>query len=379
MVKLNKIGLIVFLFLLFVAGCHHSDKDASLDSSFHGLRESPPFHMKEVPREQDGIVPIEVADPFSLSVIGWMSNGDVLLNESRDGVSVISQYHIFSGKKTERIKLDLPVTSAEISPNREFLLLHTSPNPYEADLQIFRTDTFQEVYKESFESSEIAYVWNGNDETKLLITAFYEDWSYKTYIIDTSKKESESVELPQPFAEWLDEKRMLMLDWDMENPDILAHLIVSSKTETEKIEGEEYYFIKSWPGLVLAVGVSSEDFGVAEYIFFNQHLKPIFSFQVPHISQYSGWMVPYFDYLEESKDFLMIEPKESGEIGLYEGGFQLTKRNMETGEKTMIAESIENEPFTCSPNGQYCLLGFSSDEILFLEDGRIEPFLIEKQ
>lgn len=361
--------------LLFLAGCKNFGVDQNLESANHPLREVPSLQKKGFVPTAKEVIPLEVSETAFRSIIGWISEEEILVNEAIDQGSVLYKYNVYSGEKREVVQLEHAIINAMISPSREYILIHSAPSPFEAQLQVFRTDTFHEVYHESFESSEIVYAWNGNNESKIIVTAFNKDWTFRSYVIRTDLHESELVELSQPFAEWLDENRLLMLNWDLESPDILAPFLIASDNGLEVVGGEEYYFFKSWSDLVLSIGVKNEDFDNANFIFYNKNLEPIYSFQAPHIAQYSGWMIPHFDYLPELKEFILVEPYESGEIGVYTGGYKLVKRNVETGLEEILLEKIENQPIACSPDGRLCLFGSILQDMIYLEEGKVEPFI----
>ena len=373
--KIHRLLKLLLIGLFFIAGCQNLGADENLESSNHPLRELPFLQKKGMYQQEKEVVPLEVSEATFRSIIGWISDEEILVNEAFDQGSVLFKYNVYSGEKTEDIQLEFSIISTMISPSREFIIIHTAPSPYEANLKVFRTDTFAEVYNENFESSEIVYTWNGNDESKIFVTAFNKDWTYSSYVIRTDLKESQMVDISQPFAEWLDENRLLMLNWDLESPDILAPFLISSDSGLEIVDGGEYYFFKSWSDLILSIGTKGEDFNTAQYTFFNKNLEPIYSFHAPHIAQYSGWMIPHFDYLPELKDFILVEPYKSGEIGVYTGGYKLVKRNIESGHEEIILEKIENQPIACSPDGSLCLFGSILQDIIYLEEGRVEPFI----
>lgn len=59
------------------------------------------------------------------------------------------------------------------------------------------------------ESSELEIQWNPANSTKLLLTAFSEEWTYDIYRYDTTQQLITPILLPDPFPQWLGEEAVV--------------------------------------------------------------------------------------------------------------------------------------------------------------------------
>ena len=77
----------------------------------------------------------------------------------------------------------MPQSSKSSSTKPKKLFFHTSPHTYVAN--IYFTDIKGNIqYTTEINSYELDYEWNEADASSMLITAFFEDWSYKVQHID---------------------------------------------------------------------------------------------------------------------------------------------------------------------------------------------------
>ena len=91
--------------------------------------------------------------------------------------------------------------------------------------------------------------------------------------------------------------------------------------ETETIMDEVYYTdaIGDDGYVLLLVRESSR----ATYSFYTRDLEKIESLQIPQLSNFSDWLIPYFDYVAAEKRFLTFQPVREGEANLYNEKFLL--------------------------------------------------------
>lgn len=370
--KLKK--LILILLLLFLTACqgnHHGEDRFMIN---HATREANEHIAKSSISMGSTIIPITVDYQSYFLIIGWVSNQEVLINHVIDGKSKLLIYHVNSGASTELLTLNGPIISASISPSRELLLIHTSPMAYHADISIYRLDTYEKIFEKGIESSEITYEWNMYDETKILVTAFYEDWTYSTYLIHTNKKSLEEISIPQPFAVWKNEEQLLSINWNQDMPSLTAPLIQMNGIETSTIlPDEQFYYLDSWKEGILLFKVLEEDETMAELQFLDNNFNHLFTIQSPHLPSYSGWQIPFYSFTNQY--FYMIEVKDGYYYNPYSAEFQLVKRNLESGSELIIFDSIENKPLECSPNGKYCLYGYEFESIIITDEQKLVPFL----
>ncbi|WAA11455.1 hypothetical protein [Fervidibacillus halotolerans] len=369
----KRVLLFLFaIFLLFLSGCQNAQFERI---RYHSGKEIG-TEMKAPLSSVESIVTYQTNMEQFRFVVGWESNKEILISESNGEQDVIFSYNIENGERKDRFFSDHPIISAKISPSKKYLLIHTSPLLYEASIRIYRLDTDELVLEKTFESSEIDYEWNRDWEDKILIVTFYADWTFQPYILHIDEERIETVELPHPFVYWFGDHSWILLNWNYDIPSMTAPLVVYKKGSTETAFPEkEFYYLDRLGDSYVAIGVSEKDEKEAEFIFFDKKMQPFFSFYAPHLSTFSGWQIPYYNYIEETKEFIMIEPIAYGEADIYKGGFQLVKFNLESGEKSVLLNQIENTPLNCSPDGKFCLTGHLFEKMIALKSGDMMEFI----
>ncbi len=57
---------------------------------------------------------------------------------------------------------------------------------------------------------------------ELFVSSFYEDWTYSSYVLNPDEQTMETLDFPQPFAQWASENDLMFFDWDKEEPALTA-------------------------------------------------------------------------------------------------------------------------------------------------------------
>lgn len=360
--------LCLFLMIGILVGCEKEKiTHPHVESShlpFSKVNPGPAFLGKEV-------IPIQTLEGTFSEIVGWLSNQSILYITNLGQESYLYAYDLSTGKSSLVYQTEFPIVTADISPQRKKILIHTAPSSYTGKLTVIETDG-KLLYETDIESIELSFSWNGESEQKLLVTAFYEDWSYRTFILDTEIKEISEIDLPQPFLEWPKDNEILYLDWEEENISLTAPLvkknIITGKEEVVLAAGHYLDFIDQ---SVLVVSADQDNDKQANYVVMDQNYNEISSFHAPQLSVFSGWLVPYYDVLESLSSLLYLRPYKSGEADVYNEGFTLTERSFEDGNETILMEQVENEPLECSPNGAMCLYGYQLEKIIDLKEREI--------
>lgn len=371
--------LLPLLAVLLISGCRfffdsglsvrlHSDL-----SLFDRSGEEKSFSQSEM------LLPLNLKEQQFHSVAGWLDDEEIIYVEnSADGIgSSVYAYHIFSGKKKSLFRSENPILTVTISPSHSRLLVISSASDDQAKVDVIDVKSLAALYSKTFFATELSAVWNPYDENEILITSFYEDWTYESELLHIDQKRTVLVDLPQPFSVPLGGGEWLMLDWDTETPATAAPLIVWREGKEKRIfDGREFYHVNGWKDVFVAVGVKGDGRDVSDFTFFDRNFHAIGSFAVPLLSGYSEWIVPYYDLLENRRQLLIVEPKSAGVQDSYKGGFRLVLRDIREGKEETVADPAENLPVDCSPNGRYCLYGYRLENILFLKEKKILPLVV---
>ncbi|WP_174734133.1 hypothetical protein [Mesobacillus harenae] len=361
-----KIFLIMFLILAsaaLVLGCSKETLP-----SLHSKKQ---FHS--APRENPGLFLAKTIAPFNsfkgdfYQASGWVDNETLLFITNQSQSSYIYSHHIITGESMLIFESETPIVAAEISPSKSHLLVHSAPSTYLGKLTV--TDIKgNESFSTTMDSYELSYTWNPYKEEEILISAFGEDWQFRSYILNHKKETVSEVFVPEPFPKWQSKDELVYLDWGENDPTLFAPLVLQSVSEQQgaQIKSDIFGFDR-FKDILLTITIKDDKQEEAQYTLFNQDLNQVSSFKAPHLSRFSGWLIPYYDYIPVNSRFIYLEPKHSADADVYNDGFTLVSFDISAGEKEEVMSGLENEPLNCSPDGSLCLYGFQFERLLDLQ------------
>lgn len=366
--KFFFISALLFVMTGMVWGCSNNQfSHPNVGSSHNPIKKEEPgvsFFGEE-------IMPItEVEGSFS-EVAGWLSDDTILYITNLNKGSNLYTYHLSSGASSLFYQSDVPVVSADISPLRDKVFIHAAPTSYQAEVIVvdIKGETLSQAKIDSF---ELAYEWNLENEEEVLLSAFNEDWSYNTYVLDIPKGSLTELNLPEPFVVWPKAKEMLYLKWDETGLNLNAPLIKRNlDTKKEDTLMNSVHHIDSSKEYILAVSTSERDSEHSIYSILNKEFERISEFEVHHLTAFSSWLVPFYDFIDRDQTFIYLHPIRSGEADLYDEGFVLTEYSFETKKGKQLVSDLENEPISCSPNGALCLYGYQFEKVIDLKEKEI--------
>lgn len=315
-------------------------------------------------------LPIAIPEGEFYKVGGWVTDHQLLYITNLEQTSTIYLYDLLTGKSEKIYKSEVPIVTLQVSPSKNYILVHSSPSTYEGKVTIISSEG-SEVLEHSFTSFELSFEWNPYNESEILVSAFNNDWTYQMELIDIGKGTTTELSLSQPFIKWLSEEEMAYLQWDENQPALTAPLMVQN-LKTNKVEtifSEVLQFSANQPGL-MTITVEDQNQGTSIYSFFNQELKPFFSFSVPNLTLFSGWLVPFFD-MNEKGQFITLEPVKRGEADAYSDGFQLAVYDIKKGSNSIILNGLKNEPVLLAPSGNATLYGNKFEKLIDFSSKKI--------
>ncbi|MCL6574283.1 MAG: hypothetical protein K6T88_21835, partial [Bacillus sp. (in: Bacteria)] len=286
-------------------------------------------------------------------------------------------YHLLTVKSEVIYKSDQPIVNIQISPSKEYILIHSSPSSYEGLITII--DTLGAVrLQESFASYELVFEWNPYNESEVLVTKFYEDWTFQVVMLDINNSKITELSLTQPFIKWMNVKDIAYLNWGENSPSLYAPLIVKGiENGIEKTVFPTVLQFSTFHNLLMTISVNDQDQSMATYSFFNNKIKRLFSFSIPQLTKYSDWLVPFYDYNKSKGQFITFRPLISAEADTYKDGFLLLTYNLENGSSKLIMEGLENEPVNISPSGEAILYGNRFEKIIDIDAKKIYELIKE--
>lgn len=359
--------LIIILFTLLLSACSKEKLEKPIPYSKHesiGLKDSVPlsYFGKEFS------LPIDVEEGNFYSSVGWLDNHSIIYITELGSSTNVYLYDLYEGKSRKIFESEFPIVSAQISPSKEQFLIHSAPTTFEAQINVFSKDG-NETFTKRIASSELTFEWNPFNENLLLVSSFTEDWDFNTYKLNIEERTLSKLELTQPFSYWLNDNELVYLDWDLNNPSFFANvkkINLNSKVVEDLFSN--IYQVAMIGDKLLTIKVDENVQETAIYTFYSNSLQELKSFVMPHLSRYSDWLVPFYEYLSQKDEFLTLKPLYSGEFDMYREGFELVSYSLHSESEEVLFEHMDNERLSCSPSGTHCLYGNYLDNLLDLEE-----------
>ncbi|WP_367949333.1 hypothetical protein [Bacillus sp. FJAT-29790] len=353
----------LFISILLMIGCQKVEKESGLQPE---TMHSKTLHKETIPPSYAGFnvrAPIQMERGQFNTVSGWLNNETIIYVTNIGLGSNVYTYHIFTGESKLIYESEAPVASVYTSPSGKRILVYTVPTTYEGVISILDQDG-KEIMTERLEVFDLTIEWNPYDENLLLISSFKENWDFSTFQLNIDEKKLVEVQLKEPFAYWVAKDELIYLDWSIQDPSLFAPLMKKSifKTDEKKVL-DDIFHVKTIKGIIMTITVTSDKMGEAKYSFQSNDFRKLADFSIPHLTRFSDWLVPYFDF-DERNHFYSFQPLFSTDADTYTEGFQLFSFDLVKGEKTAIFEVLQNEPLSCSPNGKHCLYGFYFEKLI---------------
>ncbi|WP_158651571.1 YqgU-like beta propeller domain-containing protein [Mesobacillus jeotgali] len=363
--------LIIITSALGLSGCSQK-LDASLhEGAGHGFN-----RVKESPGPSflgAEIVPIEIGEQEEFyKSAGWLSDSEILyISNKGESNSLLYSYNLVTGKASLLYRSEQPIITAVPSPEKTKVMIHSAAS--EEGLLTVIDLTGNELYSTSIQSYELTFEWNPFDESLLVVSAFTEDWDFSSYLLDLRDNNLKEIKMPEPFVRWISEDVLVYQEWDEDGISLNAPLRTFSVKEnkTETLLEDVYQFDSQGPYLMTVKVIEEENQESGQYAFFRKGDKSVGNIEAPLLTSFSGWVVPFYDLMENGEYFIYLKATEQGEADLYDGGFDLMRYHLETGKEEVIFTEMANEPLSCSPSGEMCLYGFQFDKLLNIKTNEV--------
>ncbi|MEH7254562.1 hypothetical protein V7111_20835 [Neobacillus niacini] len=316
-------------------------------------------------------LPIEIPEGEFYKIGGWLTDQEILYITNYEQSSSLYVYHLLTGSSELLYKSDAPIVSVQISPSKELILIQSSPSTYEGQVTIVTSDG-SEIIKKSIPSYELEFEWNQFNESEILISSFNEDWSFQMLLLDIEQNKTAELSIPQPFIKWLGKEEVAFLHWDEASPSLFAPLM-SKQLGTDKEETilDDVLQFSTYRNILMTITVNDEEKLQAAYTFYKKEKKEVFTFSIPHLTMFSGWLVPFYDFNESKGKFITLKPLKSAEADAYSGGFDLVSYDINKDKSDIILKALKNEPLLLSPAGEAALYGNRFDQIIDLHTKEI--------
>ncbi|PIC65387.1 hypothetical protein CSV79_01840 [Sporosarcina sp. P13] len=161
--------------------------------------------------EEVVIQKLNVSEEEFRFVAGWLDDQTIGFVVHQDGEDHLQTFNIKTGE-TETLYTDTAIISEVlIHPSKQQFLVKTADDSTEANIIMFTSDA-QVLDELVVESTELEINWNPVDPSKLLLSAFADDWSYQMYFYDGKEQAVTPITLTDPFPQWLGEEDVVYIE-----------------------------------------------------------------------------------------------------------------------------------------------------------------------
>lgn len=357
----------IMMLLMIVSGCHpKTPHDVSEPPNVTKTEQEKPLTLEEVSR-------LSISRENFDRVVGWVTNEEILYVTRQQSQSSLRIYHTETGESKEITEILEPIIEVRIHPDLTKLAVVTSSNSLSATIHIFSV-VGEKIDELTIESSEMYWDWDSSHNDQLFFSAFYEDWTFDSFVYSSKTKEINRIETTDPFGKWGYDSTIQMINWQ-ENDALSGGSLreVNSKTMSfQDSKDTTIIYVESNRETNLTVRIS-EDQQKFLYTVTNIKDEKSVMFEMPAISNYSQWVVPEVEWLDDGT-IVTFEAKESGLMDTIPNDFILVQLNHEDNVKTSIWEGLY-EPFTCTPSGNLCLVGVELEGMLEVGSNEMKPWI----
>jgi hypothetical protein len=351
--------LFLLVFASFFSACAHQQDAKPKPSEDHDKQKVPPSQP-----EVTWKLPIEIPEGEFYKVGCWYSDHHLLYITNHEQSSSVYVYNLLTGSSELLYKSEVPIVTIQASPSKKNILIQSSPSTYEGQVTILSPEG-SEIFKQSIPSYELAFEWNPFNESEILISSFNEDWTFQMLLLDIEQEKTTELLLPQPFIKWIGNEEVAYLNWNEDSPSLFAPLMTKNLiSDAEKEMFTDVVQFAAYNDILMTVTVKDEEQLQASYTFYDKDKKVLNSFSIPHLSMFSGWLVPFNDLNVSKGEFITLKPVKSAEADAYREGFELVSYDIDKGNSNVILHDLKNEPMMLSPSGEAALYGNRFDKII---------------
>jgi hypothetical protein len=362
--------LFSLVFASFLSACAQLQDAKPSPSEDHDKQNVPPSQP-----EGTWKLPIEIPEGEFYKIGSWYSDHQLLYITNFEQSSSVYLYNLLTGSSELLYKSEVPIVTLQISPSKKNILIQSSPSTYEGQVTILSSEG-KVIYKQSIPSYELTFEWNPFNESEILISSFNEDWTYQMLLLDIEQRKTTELTLPQPFIKWIGNEEVAYLKWDEESPSLFAPLMTKNlSAEDEKEILTEVLQFATFKNILMTVTVKDVEQLQASYTFYDKDKKVLNSFSIPHLTMFSGWLVPYNDLNVSKGEFITLKPVKSAEADAYREGFELVSYNINSGSSNVILQDLKNEPILLSPSGEVALYGNRFEKIIDLKTKEVRELV----
>lgn len=356
--------LLLLLLTLVSAGCIKDQSTGSISPKKNGQ------NKEDIANVVDSL-PISVKDGVFNKAYGWLDSNTLLYSTNGVQGSNVYAYNLDKGTNRLITQSKSMIVSIDISDSGEYLFIRSSSGPSSSQITIAKKDG-SVLFTHILNAFDLTMDWNPYNEQQLFIAAFSEDWQVQTFFLSIADKKITEVSSFDPFSKWYEKDQLVFLNWSGENPALTADLVkLDRNSGEEKKLVTNIYHMDTFKNVLMTIAQDPNDNNRANYHFYQKNMKEIGSFDSPQVSGFSERLIPYYDYESGRNTFIYLEPAADKKKTAQEEEFQLIKYDVKSDKRVKILNGLNNEPLSCSPDGNFCLYGFNFEKLIDLNNKKI--------
>lgn len=344
---------------LLVTGCTAKTNDS--------VEERP---TDKEPVEQTDVIDEDIsktltADPAKFHFVAdWLTDTKIVYVEKDEGFYKVNTFDLTTGETDTLYEEKSIVIDVLIHPSKKYLLLHTSDNSTSATIKILSTDG---IIRDEIEvaSTELAIEWNDLDPSLILLTAFYQDWTFDLFLYKGAESYLGLLPVEDPFPKWFGTEQIVVgyvEDHPLDGGELLLFNPTTEEWGNLGIDGVVYF--DTYEQSLLTVKIN--DTGDAHYELSEANGKLLSEWTLPAVSNYSEWVVPEVEWASSETLFLRA-PVTGGQLDELSSPFRLIREK--EGRQQVITEDVAAGFLRCSPSGLTCITDSSATTLIDIETG----------
>ncbi len=362
---MKKTGYLTCLFVcflcIFVVGCKEHQEKVKVKEK----------EKTKILNQEEIIKPLPLSEDSSIleSSYGWLNEDTILYSTKIGNQYALISYHIPSKKKKKLFITDHLIMEASISPNKKYILLYSKGSHSQMNIHIL-TIQGEDRYSVSLPANELVVSWNPFvDDNLVLITSFYEDWTYSSFLCDIEMKNLEEVRIPQPFTQWESATSLMYLELNDDIQQSSAPLMsYSIKSKEKKTLFNNILDFKIQNDVLVTTHEKQSEDNQNQIVFQINKGNTVKSISLPTIADQYGSIVLPYTILSEEDSIVTYIPYKTNSNDPYEESYQLINYNWESNKIKVISKNVKLAPLACSPNGEECLYGNKLENLIHLRN-----------
>ena len=311
------------------------------------------------------------ADPATFHFTAdWLTNSKILFVEKEGNNYLVKSFDFDTGETETLYEEASIIIDLLIHPSKNYLLLHTSNNPTSATVKIITTDG---LIQDEIEvaSTELAIEWNDLNPSSVLLTAFYDDWSYDLFLYDGRTSYLGLLEIEDPFPKWFGENRIAIgyvEDHILDGGEI--HIYEPLNEAWVPLEQENVIYFDTYEDSILTVQINQQEDALYRISDLEGTVRS--EWTLPAISNYSEWVIPEIDWLSNNS-VILSSPAIGGQLDEITSQIRLIK--VIGGMVEEVDENHDGGFIRCSPSAKKCITGTALETVIDLESGEKNTWL----